>query len=108
MSWTRARLVAAYRSRFSLVSAASMSVAIARFTFVVFNQPEEARQMYNRSERTLLTAPRIPWNKGKLIGQKPPLQPKHIWAIRTNLQRAKKLRDLCLFNVAIDRQIARV
>ncbi len=30
-----------------------------------------------------------PWNKGKLIGQKPPLQPKHVWAIRTRLQLAK-------------------
>jgi integrase len=26
------------------------------------------------------------WNKGKLIGQKPPLQPRHVWAIRTRLQ----------------------
>lgn len=58
--------------------------------------------MYNRSERMLSTAPGIPWNKGKLIGQKPPLQPKHIWAIWTNLQRGEKLRNLCLFNVAID------
>ena len=26
---------------------------------------------------------REPWNKGKLIGAKPPLRPKHVWAIRT-------------------------
>jgi hypothetical protein len=30
-----------------------------------------------------------PWNKGKLIAQKPPLPPKHAWAIRTRLQRPK-------------------
>ena len=28
----------------------------------------------------------IPWNKGKLIGAKPPLRPKHIWSIRAKLQ----------------------
>ena len=33
-----------------------------------------------------LTPRREPWNKGKLIGQKPPLRPKHVWSIRTRLQ----------------------
>ena len=37
---------------------------------------------------------RKPWNKGKLIGQKPPLQPKHVWAIRTRLQISKKICGL--------------
>jgi hypothetical protein len=46
-----------------------------------------------------------PWNKGKLIGQKPPLQPKHVWAIRSRLQLAEKERDLALFNVAIDSKL---
>jgi integrase len=46
-----------------------------------------------------------PWNKGKLIGQKPPLQPKHVWAIRSRLQLGKKTRDLALFNVAIDSKL---
>ena len=32
------------------------------------------------------TRQREPWNKGKLIGQKPPLRPKHVWSIRTGLQ----------------------
>ncbi len=45
------------------------------------------------------------WNKGKLIGQKPPLQPKHVWAIRSRLQLGKKKRDLALFNVAIDSKL---
>jgi len=44
-------------------------------------------------------------NKGKLIGQKPPLQPKHVWAIRTRLQISDKIRDLALFNLAIDSKL---
>jgi integrase len=48
---------------------------------------------------------RIPWNKGKLVGPKPPLQPKHIWAIRARLQLSGRVRDLALFNVAIDSKL---
>ena len=33
---------------------------------------------------------RAPWNKGKLLGQKPPLKLKEIWAIRIRLQLAKR------------------
>lgn len=47
----------------------------------------------------------IPWNKGKLLGQKPPLQPKHIWPIRTQLQLTGKVRNLALFNLAIDSKL---
>jgi hypothetical protein len=43
---------------------------------------------------------REPWNKSKLIGQKPPLRPKHVWAIRTKLQMACRTRDLAMFNLA--------
>ena len=43
-----------------------------------------------------LPARKRPWNKGRLTGQKPPLQPKHVWAIRTRLQLANKTRDLPL------------
>lgn len=46
-----------------------------------------------------------PWNKGKLIGQKPPLQPKHVWTIRTRLQLARRTRDIALFNIAIDSKL---
>ena len=46
-----------------------------------------------------------PWNKGKLTGQKPPLQPQQVWAIRTRLQLARKVRDLALFNIAIDSKL---
>ena len=47
----------------------------------------------------------IPWNKGKLIGQKPPLKLKEIWSIRTRLQISNKVRDLALFNLAIDSKL---
>ncbi|MGZ0026626.1 integrase [Stenotrophomonas sp. S4] len=46
--------------------------------------------------------PHEPWNKGKLIGQKAPLKLKDIWAIRIRLQLGHKVRDLALFNLAID------
>lgn len=45
------------------------------------------------------------WNKGKLTGSKPPLQPRHVWAIRTRLQLAERTRDLALFNLAIDSKL---
>ena len=48
---------------------------------------------------------REPWNKGKLTGQKPPLQPKHVWAIRTKLQLESRSRDLAIFNLAIDSKL---
>jgi hypothetical protein len=46
-----------------------------------------------------------PWNKGKLIGQKSPLKLKDIWAIRIHLQLEKRIRDLALFNPAIDSKL---
>jgi hypothetical protein len=45
------------------------------------------------------------WNKNRIIGQKPPLKLKEIWAIRTHLQMSKKVRDLALFNLAIDSKL---
>ena len=47
----------------------------------------------------------VPWNKGKLIGQKCPLKLKEIWAIRIRLQLAQRIRDLALFNLAIDSKL---
>lgn len=46
-----------------------------------------------------------PWNKGKLSGQKPPLRRSEIWAIRVGLQLHGKVRDLALFNLAIDSKL---
>jgi integrase len=48
---------------------------------------------------------RPPWNKGKLVGPKPPLRPSHVWSIRTKLQIAGRTRDLALFNLAIDSKL---
>ena len=47
----------------------------------------------------------VPWNKGKLLGQKPPLKLKEIWAIRIRLQLARQARELGLFNLAIDSKL---
>jgi integrase len=54
---------------------------------------------------TLVFASRSPWNKGKIIGAKPPLRPKHVWSIRTKLQVEARIRDLALFNLAIDSKL---
>jgi integrase len=48
---------------------------------------------------------RQPWNKGKLIGARPPLRVSHIWSIRTKLQLESRTRDLALFNLAIDSKL---
>jgi len=46
-----------------------------------------------------------PWNKGRLIGQKPPLKLHEIWAIRIRLQLANKAKELAMFNLAIDSKL---
>jgi len=48
---------------------------------------------------------RTPWNKNRVIGPKPPLRPKHVWAIRTKPQIEEKARDLAMFNLAIDSKL---
>ena len=48
---------------------------------------------------------RVPWNRGKLTGAKPPLRPKHVWSIRTKLQIEGRARDLAMFNLAIDSKL---
>src|SRR6478736_9506696 len=47
----------------------------------------------------------IAWNKGKLIGPKPPLSPKHVWSTRTKLQVEDQTRELAMFNLAIDSKL---
>ncbi len=56
-------------------------------------------------ESTLESKQHRPWNKGRFTGPKPPLQPRHVWAIRTRLQLAGRIRDLALFNLAIDSKL---
>ncbi len=48
---------------------------------------------------------RHPWNKGKLTGQKPPLKLSEVWAIRTRLQMTSNIRELAMFNLAIDSKL---
>lgn len=48
---------------------------------------------------------RVAWNKGRIVGQKMPLQPKHVWSIRLRLEIADTPRDLALFNMAIDSKL---
>jgi len=46
-----------------------------------------------------------PWNKGRLVGQKRPLAPKHVWSIRIRLELADDRRGLALFDLAIDSKL---
>ena len=59
----------------------------------------------NHETKNLKPVHNEPWNKGKLIGAKPPLRPSHVWSIRTKLQMADRKRDLALFNLAIDSKL---
>jgi integrase len=62
---------------------------------------------------TVMTTPNLPaiilppraWNRGRIIGQKRPLQPKHVWAIRVRLELVESARELALFNLAIDSKL---
>ncbi len=51
------------------------------------------------------TRPVVPWNKGAFVGPKPPLKPKQVWSIRLTLQREGRIRDLALFDLAIDSKL---
>jgi integrase len=66
----------------------------------LFNKRRKIMQFFGKTKTK-----HIPWNKGKLTGQKPPLQLKHVWAIRTTLQLESRIRDLALFNLAIDSKL---
>ena len=61
--------------------------------------------MYENQNLSLTNPKRVPWNKDKLIGPRPPLRQKHVWAIRTTLQIERQLRDLAPFNLAIDSKL---
>src|SRR6201995_2744140 len=54
---------------------------------------------------TAAASKQVPWNKGKIVGAKPPLRPKHVWSIRTKLQVEGRIRDLAMFNIAIDSKL---
>jgi hypothetical protein len=61
--------------------------------------------MPDTEARPLKEGSRTPWNKGMLIGAKPPLRPKHVWSIRTRLMIEGRVRDLAMFNLAIDSKL---
>lgn len=61
--------------------------------------------MHNSLSDAHPATPKVPWNKGKLIGARPPLQTKHVCSIRTKLQLDGKKRDLAMFNLAIDSKL---
>ncbi|WP_019027989.1 tyrosine-type recombinase/integrase [Colwellia piezophila] len=46
--------------------------------------------------------PKASWNKGKLVGQKLPLKLEEVWSIRTRLDLVNNLRELTMFNLALD------
>lgn len=59
----------------------------------------------SRIQLPAVKSKRRPWNKGRLVGQKRRLRPKQVWAIRARPELAGNLRDLALFNLAIDRKL---
>jgi integrase len=57
------------------------------------------------SRETSSEQARHAWNSGVVVGPKPPLKPKDIWAIRAQLRHQHRIRDLALFNLAIDSKL---
>ncbi len=63
--------------------------------------------------RAVMQTPNLPairalrpvWNKLRIVGQKRPLKPKHVWAIRVRLELAENHRDLALFNMTINTKL---
>src|SRR6516162_2042945 len=68
--------------------------------------PHKARSTIMPDDDSLSTEARhTPWNKGRLIGAKPPLRPNQVSSIRTRLLIERRTRDLALFNLAIDSKL---
>jgi hypothetical protein len=59
----------------------------------------------NTAVSAAVSLPHVPWNKGKLIGQKPPLKLNEIWTLRTRLQLDGRTRELALFDLALDSKL---
>src|SRR5215467_10326734 len=68
--------------------------------FLDSSETEELTMNHIATNRT-----HTPWNKGKLVGSKPPLRTKDVWSIRTKLQVSDRARDLAMFNLAIDSKL---
>ena len=65
----------------------------------------DRRNCHARLEPPAIRVCRPAWNRGRIVGQKRPLLPKHVWAIRVRLELADRARDLALFNLAIDSKL---
>lgn len=48
---------------------------------------------------------RRPWNAGRLVGTKHALKPQQVWAIRCWLEHERRLRNLALFDLALDSKL---
>jgi hypothetical protein len=57
------------------------------------------------SQLDLFRSPAKRWNARRIVGPKPPLKPKHVWAIRQQLKAAGRCRDLAVFDCAIDAKL---
>jgi site-specific recombinase XerC len=57
------------------------------------------------SNLPMILPAKFAWNKARIVGQKRPLLPKHVWAIRVRLELAGETRDLALFNMAVDSKL---
>ena len=57
------------------------------------------------TQRDLFRPTPRPWNRGRIIGPKPPFKAKHVWAIRQQLKVAGRMRDLALFDCGIDAKL---
>ena len=51
---------------------------------------------------------KLPWNKGKSVGQKAPFSPRDVQTIKQIVENAGNLRDLALFAVGIDTMLRAV
>ncbi len=53
----------------------------------------------------VLPPARVAWNKGRIVGHKRPLMPRHVWSIWVRLEIAGNARDLALFNMAVESKL---
>src|SRR6266702_2191861 len=93
-----ARSAPGEKSRFASTSASGRFATVGRRRRLWLPSTEKEPVM---DQLNVVTKPREPWNKGKLVGQKTPFKLKEIWAIRIRLQLANCARDLALFDLAI-------
>jgi hypothetical protein len=61
--------------------------------------------MYDQVDEQEPREGHVPWNKGRLTGQKRPFTLRQIWEIRIRLQLAGRVRELALFNLGIDSKL---